>query len=346
MDINHHVLYWPRVSSDVYERGTPFRLRANIGSGIKNLFNLLMFNIWLVWKLVLFRKSFTTMHAIDFDTVGAGLLIKCLLRKRLIFDIYDGYAYGRKFPKFAGDIIKKVERSFASKADSFIVPAYYRLNQMGMTHMNNGYVLENVPVPKSTLFVDYKRSSKFDKNCIVLSYVGTLESRTRGLENLLRLVSINSNYILVSAGYGELAPLFKKFADEFENIFFYGAVDPQRGLEIMLDSDIIVGLYYLNSSNHLYASPNKYYEHLMLGKPILTSNGTRISDLVSKDKTGFTIGDNIEDLDILLKTINKNDILNYSKNAKHIWDCRYKNYYVDNALPLYAKILSHDNLNF
>lgn len=76
------------------------------------------------------------------------------------------------------------------------------------------------------------------------------------------------------AGYGGLENMFAGSGTKFSNIHFYGALPSPAGLTLMASMDVVVGMYYLSVPNHLYASPNKYYEHLMLGRGMLTTVGT------------------------------------------------------------------------
>ena len=104
-----------------------------------------------------------------------------------------------------------------------------------------------------------------------------------------------------------------------KNIVYFGEVDPKKALGIMNSSDIIVGMYYKTVKNHLYASPNKYYEHLMLGKPLLTTFGTNPGDKVIQYDTGFAIGENIYELENFIMKLNKSILRSKGCQAKNIW---------------------------
>ena len=48
--------------------------------------------------------------------------------------------------------------------------------------------------------------------------------------------------------------------------------------------------------NHYYAAPNKFYEALMLGKPLIMVENTGMDNVVSENNIGKVIEYNIEEL--------------------------------------------------
>lgn len=128
------------------------------------------------------------------------------------------------------------------------------------------------------------------------------------------------------AGGGKIESLVKEKAGKYPNIVFYGQVSSQKALEILSKSDVIVGMYYKTIKNHLYASPNKYFEHLLLGKVLLTTEGTPPGYKVQKYSTGFAIGETEKDILNFIKNIDIDTIKQYSINAKKIWVEKYNNY--------------------
>ena len=120
---------------------------------------------------------------------------------------------------------------------------------------------------------------------------------------MLNAVAQNPSVKLYIAGGGKIESLVKEKAEKYSNIIFYGQVSSQKALEILSKSDIIVGMYYKTIKNHLYASPNKYFEHLFLGKVLLTTEGTPPVYKVQKYSTGFAIGETEKDILDFIKNI-------------------------------------------
>ena len=52
---------------------------------------------------------------------------------------------------------------------------------------------------------------------------------------------------------------------------------------------MLTAIYDPSVRNHLYAAPNKFYEALMLGKPVIMVKKTGMSEIVERNSIGVTI---------------------------------------------------------
>ena len=55
---------------------------AKFGSGFGNSFNIILFNIWLLYKLFKMRKKFDYILSMDLDTIIPSYLISVLFKKK------------------------------------------------------------------------------------------------------------------------------------------------------------------------------------------------------------------------------------------------------------------------
>lgn len=295
---------------------------AKIGDGAKNIVNLIWWNLFLIRTLWKYRRSITTIHAIDFDTIISGFIICKFFGKKLIVDIYDKYSDTRNVSGVVKRIIDKIELFVCKKANVLILPDSCRLEQLGLPSSYPAVILENVPIVPGF----NKNSAVLSDQPLVFSYVGILEEKNRGLEHLLNVISVNPQAMLLVAGDGPLKKSVADFAQRNKNIIFYGAVNQKDALEIMQRSHIIVGMYYKTVKNHLYASPNKYYEHLYLGKALLTTTGTPPGSKVLLNNTGFVIGETENDIQDLISNFSVEDFRIKCNNATLVWEKSYKDY--------------------
>ena len=90
-------------------------------------------------------------------------------------------------------------------------------------------------------------------------------------------------------GFGVLEDCIKKAAESHSNVTFYGTVPYKKVLEIESECDILTAIYDSAVRNHYYAAPNKFYESLMLGKPVIMAKDTGMSDVIEKNRIGVTI---------------------------------------------------------
>ncbi|MBS7814905.1 hypothetical protein J7624_05985 [Wohlfahrtiimonas chitiniclastica] len=325
-NINWHFLGWDRSGkgeSKYKDYCTFFSRKGLIGGGIKNIYNLLLWNIYLSWYLIKNKKSIGVVQISDFDSALLGWPIAKILGKKIIFDIYDKYTSARSFPKILSKIIDAVEKIYISKSDyTFIVDAS-RFEQHGIQPQKNIKVLENVPS------IAFRREEIVDRmsNKIRIGYMGIFEKEHRGLENALDIVAKSNDLELHIAGMGSIENIVENYARKYPaKIFYYGALEHSKGMEMMSQVHVALGLYYKTVPNHLYASPNKYYEHLMLGQPLITTKGTPPGDKVIKFQTGWAIDDDYQSLRFTLVNLNLNDITQFGKNAAAIWQSHYCNY--------------------
>ena len=123
---------------------------------------------------------------------------------------------------------------------------------------------------------------------MIAVYFGIL-SASRLIKEMIEVVSENKEYELHIGGFGVLEDYVKEAAEKNENIIFYGTVPYQKVLEVESESDILTAIYDPAVKNHFYAAPNKFYESLMLGKPVIMAKNTGMSEIVEEHDIGATI---------------------------------------------------------
>lgn len=313
---NYKLVGWNRSLSVLNKDNTSFyHSSANYGIGMKNIGNIVRWNVFIFWFLFKERKNIAVIHACDFDTVLPALFIKKLFNKKVIFDIFDWYTDSRKISnRFLAFLINKLEHWSVKYSDAIIICEEERIEQLGRVEPGKVHVMQNIPdFPQGV-----ERKNKNTSSVFSISYVGIL-STDRGLEILLEVISHFPAVQLKIAGFGELEELIISYADRFANIVFMGKVSYETGLQLMNESDCIYAMYYKNIRNHLYAAPNKFYESLYLGKPLITTSGTLVGNKVEKYKTGFVIEEGYDNLCTLIKNLNKEDCFMKGKTAASVW---------------------------
>ncbi|VYS95739.1 hypothetical protein [Campylobacter ureolyticus] len=333
---NYLVVGWDRENntSKFKDSEIIYNKPAPIGGGIKNIFQLILWNIFIFKILFKYKKEYKNIHSVDFDTVLPALFFKLFFRKNLIFDIYDKYTDARKMPKFISFFIDKLEYFSCLMADKLILPDICRVKQLGLKNISP-LIIENVPYSDNIAYKEMKYSMP-----IVVSYVGILERNNRGLENLINAVKeYPEKIVLHIAGDGELRKAIESASLKFKNIIYFGPVGYGKALNIMSNSNLIVGMYYKTIKNHLYASPNKYYEHLFLGRALLTTIGTPPGDKVLEFNTGFTLNEYEESLLEFFDKVSLEKCNEFGLRARKLWEDKYSNYWCDIS-KIYNDLLS------
>jgi glycosyltransferase involved in cell wall biosynthesis len=133
--------------------------------------------------------------------------------------------------------------------------------------------------------------------------------------------AIAGTYNLNVAGYGDQNITSKLEANkDCPHIKYYGKVTYTDGLRIMYNSDIIYAMYSKKNPNHLFAAPNKYYEAMFVGKPIITTNGIIVADKVKENHFGYSIDESIDSLTDLIRSVSREDVSAKSEMSASLWD--------------------------
>ena len=102
----------------------------------------------------------------------------------------------------------------------------------------------------------------------------------------------NENDVLVCMGYGILEGRIQQKSLSSKNIFFHQAVSPSILLNYTSSADYGILFYEDSCLNHRYCSPNKIFEYLMAGLPVLTSNLLEMKRLVENESVGIVAKEN------------------------------------------------------
>lgn len=338
--IAYRVVYWDRSNEggECSERDFRFRRSGAYGLRYRNILNLIAWNFYLVRVLIRNRKSISFVHAVDLDTGLGSILICKIFGIPFVYDVYDCYSDSRGIDGSKKIIVDWIERAVIKSSNLAILADPSRFRQIKIpSDYERMIIVENVP---NDLHIEEAGSLGNSKETLRLGYLGNLEAENRGLEDLLRFCIGEPLVELHVGGLGALTNLFHEAAQECSRIHFYGAMTHKDGLSMMKSCDLIVGLYYLKAANHKFAAPNKYYEHLLLGKPILTSRGTPPGERVVKFETGWAIDDGFQHISQILSYILKNpsQLVVRGQNARGIWDRKYSNYFLNIVAGKYASI--------
>lgn len=317
-----------------------FNKEAQFGLRYKNIPKRFLWLLFVIYQLLKNQKHYKIIHACDIDTALPAYFTKVFTRKKIVFDVFD-WTSTEENKSIFGRVISKVENFIFKKSDYAILCEKYRINQVRKDARREFLVLPNIPD------ISYEKDNIIQETIgqqrqqykTILSYVGVFD-HNRGIEDILHVISENKNYCLNIAGFGHYEPLVKEMALKNENIVYWGKVDYNSGLNIMDNSDLIMAMYYMTNKVHKFAAPNKYYESLFLGKPILTNEGTLMAEKIMADNTGFVIKEGVLDIERFLTTdIEIGDLKIKSENAKTLWNSSFKDYTQKFMIDHYQEIL-------
>jgi len=309
-----------------------YRKPSTYGKRWKNFGGHIGFYWFLIKTLFEQRKRFHIIHACDLDTVIPAVIARIFGRKKYIYDVFDWFVDSNNVKGPLKYFIYVQEFINIKLASSVIVCEEERIKQI-IFKPQRLWILPNIPNMANISLPPRKTNEK-----LTIAYVGIL-SINRGIEYLVDYAKKHVGKVDIRVGgFGKLEPLFED-SKNYPNIQYFGPVSYQRALEIMDSADVIMAIYEKTDMNQILAAPNKYYEGLCLGKPIITTIGTIPGNRSLDDNTGYAIDEHYSDLEELIDSLTFEDIRIKSNNAKRIWNSRYSNYVQDFLTNVYLPFI-------
>jgi len=320
-----------------------YKHKAKYGGGVKLLVGMLGFEVWLYRKLNRLKNRYSIIHSCDLDTGFIGNLVAHRHNKKHVYDIFDYYIDSRKLPKQIEKGIENSEINVINKAHVTIICGEWRERQLERATPKKLIVVYNTPYVKTESAG--KKVIKSDNDKIKLTYVGILQDK-RLLREVLGEIKKNPSIELHIGGFGALSEEIEKNSAEYENIFFYGSLNYDDVLALEKDSSVLFATYDPAVRNHQYSAPNKVFEAMALGLPIIVCKNTGIDELVTKHKTGVAISyDAKEFIACVYELISDKDNLKEMKNrALALYNSTYNwNTMEQLLLKTYSGLAEEDN---
>ncbi|WP_164985280.1 glycosyltransferase [Ammoniphilus sp. CFH 90114] len=299
-------------------------LKSNPGRGIVNIVQLVIFQFILFKWLLKNRNKYDIIHAFDLDSGLPTLLISVLLGKKYVYHIADFYIDSRGgVPKFLKNVIRRIEYSVINGAETTIICTEDRARQIEGSKPKELVVVHNTPIVPESLLKSIQQNNEIrnpNNRKIKLTYVGALAEK-RFIRYLIDVIKRYPNVTLNIAGMGKLEQYVKEASIEYENINYFGMIDYTDALKLYSDTDYMFAIYDPRVPNHRYSAPNKVYEAMILGKPIIVAKGTGIDQIVSTNKIGITIDYSIEAFEKVLTDIISNPdlMVSMANNSKKVY---------------------------
>jgi len=324
---NVTILAWDRVGLFCkIERNDDFTIhRFKFKSPSGRLSLVFYLPIWWLFEFSwLVRHKWDIVHAADFVTLVPALAAAKLKRKHIIYDIYDFYADNAPLstPRIFRQAISNLDKLLMKFTDGLIIADESRFPQIG-NNSKKAIVITNSP--EDALENDLISSDSNSNNGkFLIFYAGHL-SKERGFSQIIPAIIDMDDVQLVIAGFGkdehELMQLFIKS----KNVKYIGRISYEDVIRWSLKADLLFALYDTNIPNNKYASPNKLFEAMMCGKPILVNKGTAMADLVYKKKCGLIVDYNPEDIKKAIKLLKDDPTLcmKLGNNGRKAYEMNY-----------------------
>ena len=247
------------------------------------------YNLRLFFKLLFLRKEL--LYANDLDTLLPNFLVSKLSSCKLI---YDSHEYFTEVPEL---ITRPGTRSFWLKLEKFIFPKLKNVITVNRK-LAEIYSLEyKVPVtvirnvPKTILTTEIEPIVFLKKDQKIILYQGAL-NMGRGLELMIDAMAHLKNHQLVLAGEGDIMDQLKSrvaLNHLNDRVFFPGKLKPFELMNLTRQADIGLSLEEDMGLNYRYCLPNKVFDYIHAGIPVLVSELPLLEELLTEYKIGASL---------------------------------------------------------
>lgn len=266
-------------------------LNLNSQEGMKLYFE---FNHKLFWKLNGIVRKGDILLANDLDSLLPNYLISKMKGVSIVFDSHELFS---ELPSLNGRSLKKkmwktIEAAIVPKMKHFYTVSKGYADWFENEYGNRPEIILNVPDTrienKQTLNI---KLPKIQKNEKILIYQGAINV-SRGIDKMIISVQSIERVQLWIIGDGPKKQEYQNLTKDLNlnhKVKFFGAVSPQQLKLITPMADIGLSLEEDGGLSYRYALPNKIFDYMHAGVPILGTNLPDIKQTIESFGIGMVI---------------------------------------------------------
>lgn len=253
-----------------------------------------------LFRAVKSAKAAEIAHCNDLNALPVGWLLKRLYGAKVVYDAHEHETETNGLKGIEKRLKQYLERALIPTADQVItVSPSIAKDYAQLYSLPEPAVVLNCPdydpaldqtKPQPDIFRQYFNLRPDQK---IFLYQGAL-STGRGLELLMDAFdSLESDaHVLVIMGYGTLESNIAARANQSQRIWFHPAVRPQVLLQYTQSADFGISFIEDRCKSYRYCLPNKLFEYLMAGLPVLVSNLPEMARVVREYNLGIVAHEN------------------------------------------------------
>lgn len=262
-----------------------------------DFFRNAVFDLRLISKALEAKPD--VLHANDLDTLLPAWTAARLRRARLVYDAHELWLGSARYLRetgFMGRLRDRlVERLLIRRADAVIAVTPGRIGEMERMYPGlHVELVENCPEPVPEL-----RPSSYLEDVLdggegpIALYQGAIAFE-RGLENLIEACGLmprgSARVVMIGPDMTSgVLPGMAKTRDANGVLTILPAVPSERLPEVTESADMGLILFQNTCPNHYYSLPNKLYEYMMAGLPIIASDLPEMAGLIRRESCGILI---------------------------------------------------------
>jgi len=262
----------------------------------KGKFSLLFY---LGFALILIRELFKTKADIyfaeDLYTLPFVATIAKMKKAKVYYNSRELYAFlgGLRHRPFLQSVVKSVEKFFITKVDLVLTTGEMDSEFIEKFYgIKNTLVIRNIPLLQTpSAKIDFRKLYNIADDKLILLYQGVL-LEGRGVPIIMRTMTKLTNTVLVILGDGEQKNNFQKLSRQLnisERVFYAGTISQRELINYTAGGDVGLSLIENISISYYHALPNKLFEYIMAGLPVLCSDLPQMKKIVEEFQVGESI---------------------------------------------------------
>lgn len=251
------------------------------------------YNIRL-YLLLLFRKTEVILSN-DLDTLLASYLASSLKQSKLV---YDSHEYFTGVPEI---INRPFVKSTWESIEKWIFPklkVIYTVNDSIANLYRNKYgkelkVIRNVSKKPEQKETKTRAELGLPQNQNIIILQGSGINVDRGAEEAVQAMRYVDNALFLIIGSGDVIVTLKEMVTEMnisDKVRFLGKLPYDEMMQFTRNADLGITLDKDTNINYRYSLPNKVFDYIQAGIPVLASNLVEVANVI---KT-YNVGDIVE----------------------------------------------------
>ena len=305
---NKRVIYRIRLLSKRFGKSLPIQTIKYIEWVVRILFKF-------------FRSKPKVVHCHSVSSLPVGVAFKILCGSAVVYDAHE--------LETERNGLSGIKKKLTIVSESFFIKRYVDMTVVVSESIAEWYfkkyniqnivVVRNVPLQVATLLEKkniFRKKFDIDEGSIVFIYQGVF-SKGRSIDVLLDVFSrVNEDRHIVFMGYGQLYDKILVASKKHKNVHLVEAVSPDQIINYTACADVGICLIENTCLSYYYSLPNKFFEYILSGLPVITYNFPDQSKIIVKYDCGWVVNENACDAVNLINKLSKQAVEHKSNKAK------------------------------